>query len=1149
MKGFSGYLRFLLFIILCFVFQDINAQFSKTHYIPPIGTTGSGAASPQIQYLYISTPNEIPFNVTINPIGGTPETVQVSNANPYEYYVGTGTDTNFIAQTNLSGQNLSDKGFIIEAEDLVYVSVRLFTSQQYYQAGGIVSKGLAALGEEFRVGTFRNLGNLTGQQSQYLNFISVLASQDNTTVNFSNFGNGVTIINDAATSNIQLNAGESYVIAASPSSNPDNAEGFIGVLVESDKPIAVNSGSLTGSNANLDDGDYGQDVGIDQVAPVERIGSEYIFVRGVGPDEIERPLIIAHEDNTVVNVNGMLFANLANAGDFVSIDASYYGVSYPSDGSAGPPLGQSSNMYVSTDKPVFAFQVIGGVRPGDGGGGFSGIPNQGLFFVPPINCQTPKIVDNIPYLNQIGSESFSGVITLVTETGSTLLINDLDISNYTTTAQSVNGNSDFVTYTIEGLTGNVSVESTSQVYVASFGAYTYATFGGYYSGFAFKPEILLQSLSIDNDSCIPNLTLSLNSISTYDQYQWYYNGDLIAGANSIDFTPSEPGYYQLSGAVENCPGAILSENIPVSACPNDFDGDGVNDNIDIDNDNDGILNCFESLGDKLIDLTGDTGGSIEGLYNYTFGLESSDVSSANWIGDDIGNWETFSPTPYLDSDNIEQDGYISSSITFDSEISLAISYDCITDINTGLPIDCNTMDNEEWFSLKVPYDKTITLIDPDDQILIDTNFDKIFESGITNFSNFEIRFKINGTSLDSADSTFKFYTHLTDFFEMTHFNSSNTVNKAVFNVTATCVPIDSDGDSIVDAEDSDSDNDGILDIIESSGSNYQPLSNVDANSDGYDDIFSFESTPIDSDGDAVLDYLDLDSDNDGIYDSQESGATITDADLDGVIDISSGNIGNNGLFDSIETSIDSGITNFSVTDTDGDGFYNYIDLESDEDNCSDVVEAGYSDGNQDGLLGDNTVTVDSNGLVNNANDGYNIPGTDYIIDGTIIIDEGPQHQVLICENSSFQLSIVSSTIDFYQWESSYDGVNWNTLIDNEYYSGVNSSTLEILTTPISFNNIVFRALVDREGNGCIIYSTESNISVDPVPEVIVPTPLEECDDDYDGITSFNLTDKDTEILNGQTGITVTYHELEDDAETGDNPIADPYLNTTADGQT
>jgi len=146
MKRFKGYLRILLFILICFVFQDINAQFSKTHYIPPIATTGSGPSSPQTQHLYISTPNETPFNVIINPIGGTPITVQVSNANPYEYYVGAGIDTNFIVQTNLSGQNLTDKGFIIEAEDLVYVSVRLFTSAQLYQAGGIVSKGLSSRG-------------------------------------------------------------------------------------------------------------------------------------------------------------------------------------------------------------------------------------------------------------------------------------------------------------------------------------------------------------------------------------------------------------------------------------------------------------------------------------------------------------------------------------------------------------------------------------------------------------------------------------------------------------------------------------------------------------------------------------------------------------------------------------------------------------------------------------------------------------------------------------------------------------------------------------------------------------------------------------------------------------------------------------------
>ena len=43
----------------------------------------------------------------------------------------------------------------------------------YYQAGGIVSKGTAALGTEFRAGSFENEGNLTGgTPSNYLNFIS-----------------------------------------------------------------------------------------------------------------------------------------------------------------------------------------------------------------------------------------------------------------------------------------------------------------------------------------------------------------------------------------------------------------------------------------------------------------------------------------------------------------------------------------------------------------------------------------------------------------------------------------------------------------------------------------------------------------------------------------------------------------------------------------------------------------------------------------------------------------------------------------------------------------------------------------------------------------------------------------------------------------
>ena len=137
-------------------------------------------------------------------------------------------------------------------------------------------------------------------------------------------------------------------------------------------------------------------------------------------------------------------------------------------------------------------------------------------------------------------------------------------------------------------------------------------------------------------------------------------------------------------------------------------------------------------------MTGETGGTIDGIYNYTFDLESSDILNSDWIGDEIGNWQTLSPPATVDNENNAQDGFISSSATFDNEISLAITYSSFFDPVTGNPITTNTMGNQEWFSLKVPFDKTITLLDPDDQILIDTNFDGIFESGITIFSNFEI---------------------------------------------------------------------------------------------------------------------------------------------------------------------------------------------------------------------------------------------------------------------------------------------------------------------------------------------------------------------------------------------------------------------------
>ena len=66
------------------------------------------------------------------------------------------------------------------------------------------------------------------------------------------------------------------------------------------------------------------------------------------------------------------------------------------------------------------------------------------------------------------------------------------------------------------------------------------------------------------------------------------------------------------------------------------------------------------------------------------------------------------------------------------------------------------------------------------------------------------------------------------------------------------------------------------------------------------------------------------------------------------------------------------------------------------------------------------------------------------------------------------------------------------------------------------------------------------------PIINDPSPLALCDSNNPGdeMEEFDLTLKDDEITGGVTGLIVTYHETEADSETGDNPLASPYTNTS-----
>lgn len=1098
--GFSSnfLMKTKLFLLVLLISSSCFAQFSKTHYIPPLSNTQ--AYETLDQYLYISCPSITDITYKITAIGGATTTGTVRRDNPQTILIGNGDDTQILANGVKVNIVLNNKGYIIEAEDLVYVTVRLTAALNPQtgapnHAGGLVSKGLAALGTQFRIGAFINTGVDT--DNRHYTFASILATENNTVVSFSDLKPGVSLINNAGAGNtpasVTLNSGESFIMAVQ-GPDPDNADGLIGALISSTKPIAVNCGSYGGTNGDLGNS---SDIGFDQIVSAERLKSggspgaeysDYIFIRGNGQDIIERPLIVCHENNTQIFLNGSPTpAYTKNAGEYVAL--------------SGTDFSANGNLFVHTSKPAFAYQGIGG----------SGSQaNQNMSFLPPLSCETPKVINNIPFIDQVGSNnSFSGTVCIVTETGATLnfIING---TSYTLAALptagitvngpfAVTGNTAYETYTFEGFSGNVSVFSSKSVYLSYFGSSGAATYGGFYSGFTFKPEIAFNKIVATTENCIPNVRLVVNNLTGFDVFQWYFNGAPIAGATANDYNPTQPGYYHVKATIAACGTSLISDEIPVSSCPTNMDNDLANDNIDIDNDNDGITNCTESFGNQNIDISNPNAGTIAlGTYSNTFTgviTNSSPAAAVPFTGNPDGSFVTEMPAGK---------GYnVVYEITFAQPANVSLEYP-----NTANPTDLLNANAE--YIVNSDTNKTVTILNPTNQLLIDTNFDGIYESGVTQFSSFEIRFRLNGnTPLAAGTGTFKFQSYQATTFKITHRNLLDSAgNKSTFKLIATCIPKDTDSDGIPNQLDTDSDNDGILDVIEAQVNASVVLANADTNLDGLDNAFEPGFTAIDTDADGIADYLDLDSDNDGILDLNESTA-----------------------------------------DTDGDGIPNYRELDSDNDLCNDVIEAGFLDPNGDGILGNNPVTISPNGEVASGV-GYTAPNANYVTAAPIAITTQPTIAPT-CELQNVSITLADNGGNTYQWQLSTDGITWNNIVNNATYSGATTNTLNITSITNAMNGYKYRVRLDKVGNSCGLISADATLTVYALPVVNSPITIIQCDDDLDAVAAINLTINNNLISANYTNETFTYYTTLAGAQTADtsvliaNPLA--FTNTASPG--
>jgi gliding motility-associated-like protein len=1100
----------IVFLIVFFsFFHKTNAQLSNKHFIPPLTNAGTGNANPENHYFYISTPNIQNVNFTIKQIGLTDAnniTGIVNNATPQEIFIGNGV-TQLFQESNQTSTITNNKGYIIESDLAIYVSVRILAGDNR-QAGALVSKGNSAQGTTFRAGMFTN----ENPQTNYLNFISVMATEDNTAVQFSELPAGISIENYTGTTPIDvvLNEGESYIVATNSATNLRNRDGLIGTLIESNLPIVVNTGSANGSFHNGD----GRDYGIDQIVGLDNVGSEYIFVKGGGTNDWENVLIVAHEDNTNMLINGITLPTILSSGEYYLIE--------------GDRFDTNGNLYIETNKKVFAYQGIGAT---------DSEANQGLFFVPPLSCENRGQVDNIPLIDKIGTTTLTGGITVVTNKGATIEINGVlitDASLNTTGPFEVNG-TDYETYKVLDLSGNIKIEGSGELYCAYFNQNGAASSGSFYSGFTSNPQIDFQTSVGSLGNCIPNITLSAANTSSFDRFEWLYDDG--SGFTSIrlaidpTFAPSLPGNYKLIGLLDCSGSQYESAIITVSICPDDADRDLVIDNLDIDIDNDGILNCEESNGNAVLDISDINNPSIVFLDgNSNAAIVSSLVSGSDGtiIGTNTGNFQTSINTDINSNSDYE--------LMFTENINFKIIQ------NTALD---HVVSAGEFFIIKIgPNNKNITLLDPEDQLLVDTDYDGVFEAGVTEISSSEIHFKYV-TNTTGTNSSYSFVANQVTNIEFKHLNAGiSTVANFNGNISFTCFSRDSDGDGIEDAFDLDADNDGIRDLYEVTGGN-SILTSIDSNADGLDDFFDTVATNLDTDLDGVLNFLDVDSDNDGIYDLMESGLTpsqvaVLDTNNDGVIDTLV-DTNNNGLHDDLET--------LTTMDTDTDGIPNFLDLDADADTCFDVIEAGFTDSNNDRLLGGMPLTVNQNGKVISGTDGYTTPNLDYITAAPIEINRPFENQ-FFCELESNTLTIDTNAEDF-QWQvSTNGGTTWTNIVNDLIYSNVTTTAIQITTTPLSFHNNQYRVVLGKIGNACSFTSNPVTLSVNALPIANEPLDIEYCDTDRDGFHNFDFDTVITpQILNLQssTDFNVLYFNSFAAANaniTGTN-IVGAYTNTTA----
>jgi uncharacterized repeat protein (TIGR01451 family) len=1025
------------------------AQLSDLHYLPPL-RQGQNNGAIQQQLIHLSTPETTAF--TVNAYQGTNTTpvatFSISNTSPATYDPGNGDNNITLVDDSNTGVVLTNSGLRFESPggENFYVNYR---GRSGSQAASLTSKGRVALGQSFKWGGVPNLGSHVSKS----NTLGIMATEDNTTITLSGYDPncefrvgsdraGIT----ANSHTITLDANESFVyetyIGNSPT--PAHERGWIGASIDADKDIVISNGSL---NYGRQVGSGNRDAGIDQPVPENRLGKEYVFVRGNGNSNgwTEFPLIIATENNTQIFVNGSTTAIATlNEGDFFEIPSSNY-----SSNSVG------ANMYVETSKDVYAYQCMGGSTQAY---------TQGLNFVAPVNCLLPDTMDNIPDITNAAGVAITGGVTIIAATttpDANIIVTDGSGTVTKPPSSPVAGTSDWKTFYLPSLTGNVSVQSTGPVAVGFFGFNGARGVAGYYSGFDTVPNIDLQ---ITGNSCLPGAILQIASGETFDAYQWYEDGALIPGATTSSYTATNAGDYFLR--VTRGPCSYDSNSIAVYFCDPDIvvnktadvtslnEGDTVNftitvENLGIDPATNLVVTDVMPSGLSIVSTTPSQGAWIDPNWNVgTLSAGQLETITISAIAD--SNNSVIPVRPIINTTTNTQD-QTDNNITSDSP---TVSLTIFNDFDNDGVVDVTDLDDDNdgiLDTVENPNNMEILWVTDGSASVEEQNvIDKLSSFG---YVVTVVDDNIGGDANDYA-ATFVYE----DVF------STTAANNVDFLVTTSRGIITSEPalhDEILGANSGGNGSSTSVNIVD----NTHPIT------------FGLSNGPYNI-GDAAYYSNSLTtgtvlgrdpSTSEGSIVAWNAGDTMEVGTALGKRVIVPHANANGGFNELGENLLINAILWSAGIDTDNDGLPDSLDGDSDNDGCSDANEA-YNDSNADGgdgeeygtgtppaTNGDGTVTAATypTPADNDSNTVYDFQEVGAI---PSITTQPVNQRVFIDNDGSFNLAETGT--DTYQWQVSTDGgSNFNDIVDGSDYSGTQTSALTVLSPDIDKNGYIFRVIL------------------------------------------------------------------------------------------